>query len=674
MKTAKFRNIILLLSVFALSLVCGLSFMNFGVAKAVSASAYFTYVLGSHSDSDVKFEDGKVKIPMKTGDTIKLKNKLVFDEFATVFEFPSGSEEVTVSMFCDSFDANGNKKVSGDETTYETLIENKLVLTLDEGRLKAVWNDGTEILIDTSYSFGEQIELKVFAVNNYLEAVVNDVFVPYTTDAQTKKYYKLDQTDKVVGEIRYSVKSESDVNFNVVSLDQQSSDASGNFKQTFELDGNNFVKTAFPRITLNKSFFPSIDGEILEVENGRQYTITLTSYSVLGNVSNDSIKIVSDSVNEGKLWVGDKSSSSKVFVFSYDRDNPEVAFNFVNKASESEIYEEYTAKVVPDVENGKGNAPAFRTVANGDFDEDALESFKVALLKNLKSDYVVNGVTEKHYIRIGSDQYLELPSMRNLVKDDLTSYENLKYTICYKSETAGSTYSSKFRLPVETAGKYVFYVLFEDFNGNKIEEDKFFKKDGDKVEYDKEFSQYVFGLDGSIYLEDDAPLGVTAYNQGDGYVGVEYKATAFKISSSGYTAKYSLWYSATKIEKNSTEWVQITKASDAKDEGEDYGGYTYEQIKAINYDGNLSFSPDKVGYYKIDCNVTSSSAERSVSESVIIKVGETTVVRPDSHWLEKNVWSVVFLSVGTLCLIAIIVLLCIKPKEDEDDDVVAAKK
>lgn len=674
MKTAKFRNIILLLSVFALSLVCGLCFMNFGVAKADSASTYFSYVSGSHSDSDVKFEDGKVKIPMKTGETIKLKNSLVFDDFSTAFELPSGSEGVTVSIFSDSYDANGNKKGSGEETTYETLIENKLELTLGGGVLKAVWNEGAETEITSSYQFGDQIELKIVAVNNYLEATVNGVSVAYTTDAQAKKYYKLDKTDKVIGEIRYSVKAESVVNFNIVSFDQMASDASESYKQTFELDGNNLVKTTYPRITLNKSFFPSIDGERLKVEDGISYTVTLTSHSVLGNVANDAVKLTADSSSGNRLWVGDKSVSSKVLIFSYDASNPTVGFNITDKEDATKIYETYTADVVPMVEKGKGKAPAFRTVANGDFDEDAFESFKQALLKNMKADYVVNGVTEKHFIRIGSDQYLELPSMRNLVKDDLTSYENLKYTICYKSETAESTYSSKFRLPVETAGKYVFYVLFEDADGNKTDADKFYKMDGDKVEYDKEFSQYVFGLDGSIYLEDDAPLSVTAYNQGEGFVGVEYKATAFKISSSGYTAKYSLWYSAKQIEKDSTEWVRITKVSDAKDDGEDYNGYTYEQIKAINYDGNLTFSPDKIGYYKIDCNVTSSSAERSVSESVIIKVGETTVVRPDSHWLEKNVWSVVFLSVGTLCLIAIIVLLCIKPKEDEDDEMVVAKK
>ena len=58
-----------------------------------------------------------------------------------------------------------------------------------------------------------------------------------------------------------------------------------------------------------------------------------------------------------------------------------------------------------------------------------------------------------------------------------------------------------------------------------------------------------------------------------------------------------------------------------------------------------------------------SNSERAVSDSAVIVVtDEPTYVKPDSKWLQNNVWSVVFLSVGTLCLIGIIILLCIKPK------------
>ena len=38
------------------------------------------------------------------------------------------------------------------------------------------------------------------------------------------------------------------------------------------------------------------------------------------------------------------------------------------------------------------------------------------------------------------------------------------------------------------------------------------------------------------------------------------------------------------------------------------------------------------------------------------------------NWFRNNVWSIVFLSVGTLSLIGIIILLFIKPKEEVETD------
>ena len=52
----------------------------------------------------------------------------------------------------------------------------------------------------------------------------------------------------------------------------------------------------------------------------------------------------------------------------------------------------------------------------------------------------------------------------------------------------------------------------------------------------------------------------------------------------------------------------------------------------------------------------------------MIRVSEdVTTVKPASHWLENNVWSVVFLSIGTLCLIGIVILLFVKPKEEQEE-------
>ena len=57
------------------------------------------------------------------------------------------------------------------------------------------------------------------------------------------------------------------------------------------------------------------------------------------------------------------------------------------------------------------------------------------------------------------------------------------------------------------------------------------------------------------------------------------------------------------------------------------------------------------------------------SASTVIRVyGEKTEVKVDTHWLQNNIWSVIFLSIGTLALIGIIVLLFVKPKEVAETD------
>ena len=85
----------------------------------------------------------------------------------------------------------------------------------------------------------------------------------------------------------------------------------------------------------------------------------------------------------------------------------------------------------------------------------------------------------------------------------------------------------------------------------------------------------------------------------------------------------------------------------------------------INYNGRLNFTPHALGYYKIEVTAVKALDGLTSTSSTLIEVKERNkTVTPPSDWLENNVWTVVFLSIGTLCLIGIIVLLCVKPKEE----------
>ena len=129
---------------------------------------------------------------------------------------------------------------------------------------------------------------------------------------------------------------------------------------------------------------------------------------------------------------------------------------------------------------------------------------------------------------------------------------------------------------------------------------------------------------------------------------------------------------------DSEGWIKLPSITEITEEYAE-NGFTYTDISGIAYDGEYAFTPVKLGAYKIDCEITSDKSERSASGSTVIKVEkEPTEVKVDTHWFKNNMWSVIFLSIGTLALIGIIVLLFIKPKEevetDETGDALRAKE
>ena len=123
---------------------------------------------------------------------------------------------------------------------------------------------------------------------------------------------------------------------------------------------------------------------------------------------------------------------------------------------------------------------------------------------------------------------------------------------------------------------------------------------------------------------------------------------------------YKLYYNSNVNANEGDEgWREVVKKKDA----------TTDADKAIAYDGTLTFNPTEIGSYMIKCTATSEVSSRHDEDLTIIRVkSEPKVVEVPSTWLKDNVWSVVFLSVGTLCLIGIVVLLFIKPKEETDND------
>ena len=67
---------------------------------------------------------------------------------------------------------------------------------------------------------------------------------------------------------------------------------------------------------------------------------------------------------------------------------------------------------------------------------------------------------------------------------------------------------------------------------------------------------------------------------------------------------------------------------------------------------------------------------REASDSTLIRAESTPVkvVPRENNWFLNNIWSLVFLTIGTLALVGIIVILCIKPKDAETAEKPVVKK
>ncbi|MBQ9513909.1 MAG: hypothetical protein IJR66_02870 [Clostridia bacterium] len=638
MKTARIQKLLILSVGLLLSVIFAIVFMNNGVANATkinpSASNYFSYINSTFAGSDITFNDEKdtVKIKMKDGDKVAINNELVIDDFFMELFYPENATAVKVNFVSSSYIVTGNKKSA---TQFDTEITNTVKITDNKAQL----NNGEEKSITIEED--KKVLLQVRVIDGEMTVRVNGI--PLDNDATENNYYKIKSVDKSVARISFETSATEQTALEILSISQKSGDE--NYKQTFAIEENQ-LKEAYGRAVLTSSFFNGSTVQNQEsctetdVKDGKVYTFSPTVYAVITQSAGDVVS------TDDNVYL-EKSGSQ--YKFSVNDEDANITLTIKN-ANGDEIEKYYVKSVADDT-----TAPCY-IEDNG----DAIESFIYKLNENLKKTYEEDG--QEHYIRIGSSEYLTLPSMESLVYDDITNYTNLKKTVYYMTDEESSSYSS-LKLPIKTAGNYSFYVVFEDESGNKIDTEDFYKLNDDNVSI-TEGKYYAYYFTG-ITILDDAPMSVKASNQGEGFVDVEYTATSFKISASSYTTKYKLYYSATEIDVNAEGWVEIIASADATDEDAKYNGYSYDDIQKINYNGTMTFTPNQKGFYKIECTVVpTNSAIPSKTDSAIITVSEEVItVRPASHWLKDHVWSVVFLSVGTLCLIAIIVLLFIKPKE-----------
>lgn len=640
MQMSKSNKILTTIFLTLVAIVC----VAFGTAFAPKVSAAEStvnpeaYVIFSDV-TEKKMQDSAIVATVKNQSAITFKNELVVSDLELVFDIPAGTS-VKVCVVADSYYVNGNKKVDGTEVTFEKKITTEIVV---DGV------DGQEVLV-------------LGVEDNLLTA--NGVKV------ENDAYYKLNNVNGItVGDVSFAFEFSDDttVEFKLFSVDQKASDATDAYKQTFELsdDGKALKTDAVPRAVLPASFYTQTEKGVyvakrMVSKGGNYESISATIYSVTGKVKNSDVHITGDKVkgaygvdaDEATIALESGTSRPKKIAFIKEGN---VDFNLsINRNGSVVVCE--TINVVVYNESAINNAPYYSN------DALALEAFKAALKENYTDK------EEGTSVQLGST--LEIPSMEDFIFDDITPYDKLALTVYYKNRIESS--ASKLEFTLTQPGEYLFFVVFSDQSGNAMEKEDFITVDNktQEVTYGKyadatQEGDFVF----TFTINDDAGIIVKpAVRQGTGYKGVSYTASKFTIEAEGCTLTYKLYYNPVKnANANADGWIEIPKAASIADKDYNKDGLNYETVKSIGYDGKLTFTPNKTGSYMIECIATSDISPRTASaKSIIIVEEKKQEVKPDTKWVENNALSLVFLGIGGLCLAGVIVLLFVKPKEENE--------
>lgn len=668
MKTAKSYKLISLVALFAaVVLFFSLAFGMMNNRSKVSAAANPTDFLTLSEGTTAEFtDDGNLTVTVKDGSTVTFKNKLVISNFAATMSIPANAT-TTLKMVSDSCFVNGNKVGTGDDVKFEKSIVNEFAIkagatlsdpiscSLNGGTAEnAILNGDFAVLrVSTAQSGNVSVGVKNTSVvgNSNASVVLNN------TDEIAKRIKDVNNIAVATVSISFDFadgNTAETATLKIKSINQNFDDPNADkYTQTFALDGDKKLTPAYPRIALNDSFYTRDLSagsygvyKAIKVKGEKQTNMTLTPYSVLGGISSSNIYLSGD---EDDVLLESGTETPKKLLFKHSGN---VSFNVEAKIGDDAFVCEKIDVDVRESNDIDSVAPKYEPIH-----DDAIDAFKYQLEKEYKD-------SDGKHVPMGTE--LEIPSLEDLVYDDVTPYSELSYTVYLKTLTKDTTLSSM-EIDLDDVGSYTFFITFTDKAGNAIEKDQFVNEEDDGSVALGVYKDFIFKFD----MQDDADISVSAsVKNGVGYKGVKYSAAKFNVDANGCTMTYKLKYNADVNATNESDgWKEIPKSSSVSDKAyvsED--GYTYDDVKGFNYDGQLSFVPTKIGAYMIECVATSDVSSRSAEDSMIIKVEkEASVVKVDNKWLQNNVWSVVFLSIGTLCLIGIIVLLCIKPKEEIDD-------
>lgn len=315
----------------------------------------------------------------------------------------------------------------------------------------------------------------------------------------------------------------------------------------------------------------------------------------------------------------------------------------------------------------------------------------------------------------GNTSYIYLPSAESLFNENVTSYENMRFSIYYYSSSKSSNtslLSNNLSINVTNQGNYTFTIYATDGASNNMYYLEETDEEGDVVIEGKNYNYVIFEA-GQIWdMYDDygedglykklpwftfevgyqgVKFAETPGLQSTAYVGTTYTSASFKLDgiSGSYETTYRLFIfdrqGYFEDTNKSLSYKQFIEEMDAMFDNADLRKYFKEipEVKESDEDyelykdygwsnSNTTFTPqDANAYYymRAELKDTQYVVEPMVCGLAIVSSAEAKELKGEDDWFENNIASIVLLTVAGLALIGIILLLVIKPKNEEDIDV-----
>lgn len=291
-------------------------------------------------------------------------------------------------------------------------------------------------------------------------------------------------------------------------------------------------------------------------------------------------------------------------------------------------------------------------------------------------------------IQVGTGAYYYIPSLAACITDATCGYTDMTFDLYWRTNHADTQSSTglsydELRIELTAEGKYEFRVVPVNRLGNAIA-----MTDKNGVEVTSVTAENVWTVNELHTFGFNVQYnGLTIEepeDTEDGYIDATYTFDSFEIVSlsDSYTSpvtEYKLYYlelnseyagrtvalsdlraSLLAMDENGVctygTWIEIEETDDEDEESE----------YAESWDSSaLSFVPKASGYFGVTVRAYDNGLNlpAKMQASVANISSRTDTLPGDTYWLQNNILSVVFICVGGACLIGIVVVLLIKPKD-----------